>query len=378
MVYLPLMKYDVAIIGLGVYGAALSHALASSGLTTLGLDAHRPPHNLGSSHGGSRLFRFTTLESESYLQLAREAAELWDGLAVSAGKAISRPSGMVLIEDAGAERQRHHGATGVVDAAVALANKHNIPHEVLTAAALQARYPRFCLDASARAYLEPGAITLDAELAHKALLEAGQAAGATLRFDEEAQDLVDCGADGVMVRSSQGTYWADRVIVAAGPWVNHLIDTRQRLRILPQPVAWFPDEMPDEAFLPFVHVRRSASLVFGFPEFTPGEGIKVVLENESASVALPGQPARALIHEMQHDLRAAHVPVQGLGDQAMHRQTCYYTSSDDGRLRVGDASLRIGYVSACSGHGFKFAPAIAQRVAAALRSGRSLDSVLSD
>jgi sarcosine oxidase len=50
--------------------------------------------------------------------------------------------------------------------------------------------------------------------------------------------------------------------------------------------------------------------------------------------------------------------------------TCLYTSTDDERF-ILERHGRIVVGSACSGHGFKFAPAVGERLAAlaALRSG---------
>ena len=49
--------YDVAVVGLGALGSAIVRPLAQRGARVLGLDRHAPPHNLGSSHGESRITR---------------------------------------------------------------------------------------------------------------------------------------------------------------------------------------------------------------------------------------------------------------------------------------------------------------------------------
>ena len=47
--------YDVAIVGLGAMGSAAAYHLAKRGKRVLGLDRYSPPHDLGSSHGQTRI-----------------------------------------------------------------------------------------------------------------------------------------------------------------------------------------------------------------------------------------------------------------------------------------------------------------------------------
>ena len=49
--------YDVIIIGLGAMGSSSSYYLSKKGAKVLGLDIYRPPHELGSSHGHTRVIR---------------------------------------------------------------------------------------------------------------------------------------------------------------------------------------------------------------------------------------------------------------------------------------------------------------------------------
>ena len=49
--------FDVIIIGLGGMGSATAYQLARRGKRVLGLERYTPAHNLGSSHGKSRIIR---------------------------------------------------------------------------------------------------------------------------------------------------------------------------------------------------------------------------------------------------------------------------------------------------------------------------------
>ena len=92
--------YDVVVVGLGGIGGHAALRLADRGLSVLGLDAHRPPHTLGSSHGSSRVIREAYFEGVQYVPLIQRAYELWDEL--------ERRLGRRLVHTTGAPPSRAH------------------------------------------------------------------------------------------------------------------------------------------------------------------------------------------------------------------------------------------------------------------------------
>lgn len=46
---------DVIVLGLGAMGAATLYQLAKRGVRVAGIDRYAPPHELGSSHGATRI-----------------------------------------------------------------------------------------------------------------------------------------------------------------------------------------------------------------------------------------------------------------------------------------------------------------------------------
>ena len=73
-------KYDVIVAGLGAMGSAAAFHLAQQGARVLGLDRLRPPHDLGSSHGRTRIIREAYFEHTLYVPLVQRAYELWAAL----------------------------------------------------------------------------------------------------------------------------------------------------------------------------------------------------------------------------------------------------------------------------------------------------------
>ena len=74
----------VAVVGLGIAGLSICARLALAGHDVTGFDQFEPMHELGSSHGDTRIMRLTPGEGDHYVQLARRAGEIWrtwEGLA---------------------------------------------------------------------------------------------------------------------------------------------------------------------------------------------------------------------------------------------------------------------------------------------------------
>ena len=51
------VETDVAVLGLGAMGSAVLYQLARRGVAAIGIDRFAPPHDLGSTHGGTRITR---------------------------------------------------------------------------------------------------------------------------------------------------------------------------------------------------------------------------------------------------------------------------------------------------------------------------------
>ena len=89
--------YDVAVAGLGGFGSSTAYHLASRGLRVLGLDRYPPAHDLGASHGESRIMRQAYFEGTAYVPLLRRTDELWERLGADAGEPLLRRTGGLFL-----------------------------------------------------------------------------------------------------------------------------------------------------------------------------------------------------------------------------------------------------------------------------------------
>src|SRR5438270_2389286 len=129
-------EYDAIVVGVGGMGSATVYSLAQRGCRVLGLEQHDIPHELGSSHGISRIIRLAYAEHPNYVPLLRRAYELWRQLENLTGERLLVITGGV---DAGRE------GSSMVTGSLASCALHHLPHEVLDAAALERRFPGYRL-----------------------------------------------------------------------------------------------------------------------------------------------------------------------------------------------------------------------------------------
>ncbi len=88
-------RYDVVVVGVGGMGSAALYHLARRGKRVLGLERFDIPHELGSSHGVTRIIRLAYFEHAAYVPLMRRAYELWRELEREAGEQLLHVTGIV-------------------------------------------------------------------------------------------------------------------------------------------------------------------------------------------------------------------------------------------------------------------------------------------
>src|ERR1700757_3046826 len=129
---LPLMTYDAIVLGLGAMGSAAAQHLGQRHKKVLGIEQFTPPHDKGSSHGGTRMIRQAYWESPAYIPLVLRAYELWEQLEKDAGaKLLTITGGLIL---GSAESQWVTGG-------IAAAQHFGIPYSVFTRGEIRERFP---------------------------------------------------------------------------------------------------------------------------------------------------------------------------------------------------------------------------------------------
>ena len=145
----------------------------------LGLERHEPAHDKGSSHGGSRIIRQAYFEDPGYVPLLLRAYELWEKLAADSQRDVYRLTGGLFIGPPDCL---------IVSGSLRASRQWNLPHELLDAAEITARFPNFTPHPEDIALYDPKAGFARPELTVRAHLEIAEKAGATLQFGEPVLD----------------------------------------------------------------------------------------------------------------------------------------------------------------------------------------------
>jgi sarcosine oxidase len=353
--------YDVAVVGLGAMGSHTALELATRGRRVLGIDRHRPPHTLGSTHGRTRIIREAYFEEPLYVPIVQRAYDLWRRLEERSGARLLTVTGGLMLGASDSE---------VVVGARASAVEHGLPYEELSARQVRERFPAYAVPDEHEAILEPRAGFLEPEAAVEATLALAAAAGAELRFDEPVREL-----EGNALRTARGTYVADRVVVAAGPWLPELVPGLAALfTAARQPLLWLDPQEPalftPERFPVFVWEWKPGWAFYGFPDV--GDGFKAAVHHHGEPTT-PDTVDRRLRPDDEEAIRELVRRFFPAGDGELRESAvCLYTNTPDEHFvidRLPDDE-RVLVASPCSGHGFKFAPAVGE-ILADLATGES-------
>jgi len=356
------MSFDVIILGLGAMGSAAAQYLARRGNRVLGIDQFTPPHDKGSSHGGSRIIRQAYFEGPDYIPLVLRAYELWHELEGETGaRLVHTTSGLVIGHSEGALIQR----------TIVSANQHNIPIDVLQPSELAQRFPAFHPLPHDVGVLEQLAGYLIPEDCIRTQLESASRAGAELHFEEKVLSW-SADPDRVEIRTANTVYVARHLVITAGPWAASLLHSAFPLRVTRQVTAWIQPQGGVEPFLPGrfpIFIAEDAAggyATYGFPAIDgPAGGIKVAIHGSQIQCT-PDTVDRA-IHDSDTAaiVRASKQRIPSICGQLIRAKTCLYTMTPDEHFIIGAHPLLPSCTIACgfSGHGFKFAPVVGEILA---------------
>ncbi|MEU9877704.1 FAD-dependent oxidoreductase [Streptomyces phaeochromogenes] len=342
-------RADVIVVGAGIHGSSAAWQLAARGASVIHLDRFPAGHTEGSSRGRTRMIR------RAY------PAEIWDGFvdtAYNAWQELELASGQRLVTTTGGLYARAAGAPGTLRGP----GCENVDHA--RAAEL---FPGLRLCEGFSAVHDPAAGVIDAQGALTALAALGRAHGVDRRDGCTVLGWRRDG-EGVRVDTDQGVLHTGRLVVCAGPWTGellpafaqplsvvrivnlHLGSSRRHL-LEPPLLGAFSVDVPD------------VGLLYGIPAFG-GAGVKIGLDHgppEDPSV--PAGPVTEAERDRLLGLASRFLPAaDGPVEEAI---TCRYTMAPKNRFAVGrlPGEERVLMAAACSGHGFKFGPALGAALA---------------
>jgi len=351
--------YDAIVIGIGGMGSAAVYHLARRGKRVLGLEQFDIPHDLGSSHGITRIIRLAYYEHPSYLPLLRRAYELWRDLQAAAGEQLLFLTGSI---DAGPPDSQ------VFDGSRTSCERYGLAHEVLSSAELTRRFPAYRLPQATMAVFQPDGGFLTPERCIVAHIVLAQAAGAEIHAREPVQAW-EATSNGVRVRTERGIYEADKLVLSAGAWMAKLAAPLASVAVPERQVlAWFQptrlDLFKPERF-PVFNLLVEEGRYYGLP-IHGVPGFKLGRYRHLDETVDPDQVDRACYPRDEAVLRgfAERYFPEGAGP-TMGLRACMFTNTPDGHfiLDLHPNHPQVCIASPCSGHGFKFCSVVGEVMA---------------
>jgi len=190
----------------------------------------------------------------------------------------------------------------------------------------------------------------------------------------------------VIVKTARGAHRASHAVVCVGNWLAALVGGAfaQRLKVQRLTLHWFRPTRPADyatghfpIFL-WLHGPGPEDAFYGIPMADGMASVKVATQQLTTSTT-PETMDRAVSPQESLAMHAEHVQgrLRGLGTEPAHAVACAYTVAPQSRFIIDwhPAVNNTLVVSACSGHGFKHAPALGEQVALSLLQRRLSDGL---
>jgi len=241
------------------------------------------------------------------------------------------------------------------------------PREDRAAAAPAAPVPQLRSPADTPALFGADAGILMVEDCVGTHLELAVAAGADSLHDVSVRHVA--AGPTVRITTDKDTYEAPHVIITAGAWAGELLaDLGLPLRVIRKHLHWFDcdnSRLQLADGCPAFFVEHQQGYFYGLPQMGPS-GLKAGEHSGGSPVEDPLTDPR---HPEPLDAqRVATFVKDFLVADSVHpvqQKTCFYTMTPDEHFLLDHhpAFPNVVFAAGLSGHGFKFAPVLGQRLA---------------
>ena len=362
--------FDAIVIGIGGMGSATLYHLAKRGWKALGIEQFEAPHEMGSSHGLTRIIRLAYYEDPSYVPLLRRAYELWEQLEGEAGEKLFYQTGSI---DMGPED------SDVFAGSLRSCLEHDLEYQVLNSRQLSERFPGYRMPSETMALFQPQGGLLVPEGCISAYVRLAQKHGACLHSGERVTGWEVRNDESLLVRTERGEYSADKLVICGGAWAYKLVPELTGKAVPERQVLiWLRPKQPElfrpERF-PVWNALVDEGRYYGFPEFNPGgatPGMKFGRWHHREETCDPDAVDRDTYPADEALLRqfAERYFPAGAG-ATLRMSTCMFTNTVDEHWVLDrlPGAPQVSVAAGFSGHGFKMASVIGEIMADLAQNG---------
>jgi sarcosine oxidase len=358
-------RYEVAVVGAGVFGAWVAWHLGRRGRRVLLLDAYGPGNARASSAGESRIIRMGYGADEVYTRWSQRSLAQWkEFFGGTQQQQLFRETGVLWL--AGKD------GTRVGETAETL-RQCGVPFAELSRAELEKRYPQIGLDGITTGLLEARSGVLMARRAVSAVVGDAVNRGVEYRL-AKIREPQGRGAIGFVTTSTNERIEASEFVFACGAWLGKLFPEILGNRIFPsrQEVFFFGVPAGDARFAPpaLPTWLFQEDEIYGMPDLEH-RGLKIAVDRHGEGVDPDTQSRLASAEGAAEARRFVEKRFPALrGAPIVETRVCQYENTWNGDFLIDrhPELKNVWFVGGGSGHGFKHGPAVGEYVA-----GRILD-----
>jgi sarcosine oxidase len=349
-------RYDVVVVGVGGMGSAAAYHLARRGKRVLALEQFDIPHDLGSSHGLTRIIRLGYFEHPDYVPLLRRAYELWRELEQEAREQLLYVTGIV------------EGGERIFEGSLRSCLDHALPHEAIDGREVTRRFPAYRLPGDLPVVFQPDGGFVLPERSIVAHVAGALGNEAVVRARERVLEWSDIGS-GVSVRTERVVVEAERLVLTAGAWSQEVARLPEGMvHAVRQALAWLQPTRPElfePARMPVFNLALDGEHFYGFPAFGI-PGFKLGRYDHHGEGGIPESIDREPTLADEAPLRAfaeRYFP-DGAGP-TIALKTCLFEPSPDEHFLIDrhPESEHAVVAAGFSGHGFKFCSVVGEILA---------------
>jgi len=352
-------RYDVAVVGAGVFGAWTAWHLRRRGLSVALVDAHGPGHSRASSGGETRVIRMGYGSHEIYTRWSVRSLDLWKELSARTRDRLFRETGVLWMA-----RESDPLSVSTLETL----QRVGVAHERVDRGELERRWPQIDFGPIPWALYEPGSGVLMARRAVQRVVSDAIEAG--VQYVRAAVAPPRANGRLETIDASGTALSAEAFVFACGPWLprmfpdvlgGRIFATRQEVFYFgtrPGDVSFAPPAMP--VWIDFIDE------FYALPDLE-GKGLKFGLDRHGPAIDVDRDDRlispetfaviRDLVGRRLPALRDA--PIVGT-------EVCAYENTSNGDFVIDrhPGLPNVWLVGGGSGHGFKHGPALGEHVAA--------------
>ena len=362
-------RFDVAVIGAGVFGVWTAYFLHKAGLRVTLIDGYGPANSRSSSGGESRITRMAYGDDELYSRWALQSLPDWLALEQRCGQQLFHRTGVLTFSD---------DKTQWVQKSVNVIHRVGGECQHLSASDLANRFPQIGFKKEESAVLEPNSGALMARRAVQLLVEELIRDGVEYRQASISQPR----GTGPLGASGDETISAANYVFACGPWLPKLFPELLARYIQPVRAEIFflgippgmhdfdPPQMPTWIFMGDENWDA-----YGMPNLE-NRGFKLavdLLRQPADPDAMDRQTTAPYLQQVRDFVRQrfpllANAPI-------VETRVCQYenTPAHDYLIDQHPQWENVWMVGGGSGHGFKNGPALGAYVSDLLTKDAQLD-----